>query len=56
MLTDLMRDQQRRLVLQVQEAPHKTKPEIVTTLALIDILDILGDLRNPLGTDKPQAQ
>lgn len=49
MLTDLMQEQQRRLVAQIQEAPHKAPPEVVSALALLDILDILADVRNPLG-------
>jgi len=54
MLTDLMEDQQKRLVKQIQEKPHKVDPQAVTALALLDILDILGDIRDPLSGDKPQ--
>ena len=54
MLTDLMEDQQKRLVRQIRDRPHYVEPEVITALALLDILDILGDIRNPLSGDKPQ--
>ena len=47
MLTNLMKDQQRKLVRTIQEKPHKADPTIVSALALIDILDLLGDIRTP---------
>jgi len=54
MLTNLMEDQQKRLVRQIQARPHNVDPEVVMALALLDILDILGDIRDPLSGDKPQ--
>ena len=54
MLTNLMEDQQKRLVRQIQDRPHNIDPEVVMALALLDILDILGDIRDPLSGDKPQ--
>ncbi len=57
MLTDLMKDRQKRLARQIQARPHNVNPEIVTALALLDILDILDileDICNPLSGDKPQ--
>jgi hypothetical protein len=47
MLTDLMHEQQQRLVRQIQEKPHMVEPQVVSALALLDILDILTDIRNP---------
>lgn len=49
MLTDLMKGQQRRLVRQIQEKPHMVDPQVISALALLDILDILTDIRNPIG-------
>ncbi len=47
MLTALMKEQQQRLVKEIQDPSHYVSPEVVSALALIDILDILGDIRSP---------
>jgi len=49
MLTDLMQEQQRKLVQLIQERPGYVSANTVAALALLDILDILTDIRNPMG-------
>ena len=47
MLSNLMQDQQKKLIKSLQEKRGRIQPEVVTALALLDILDLLGDIRNP---------
>ena len=41
MLTDLMQDQRRKLVQQLQDKPGYVQADVVAALALLDILDLL---------------
>lgn len=52
MLSDLMQDQQRKLIQEIQEKPGYVNAEAVAALALIDILDILQELRHPFNSEK----
>ena len=47
MLSDLMRDQQQRLIRQMKARPERIDPTTISVLALLDTLDILGSIRNP---------
>ena len=47
MLTDLMEAQKIKLIQSLQENSGYIQPTVVGALALLDILDILGDIRSP---------
>ncbi len=47
MLTDLMEAQKIKLIHSLQENSGYIQPTVISALALLDILDILGDIRNP---------
>jgi hypothetical protein len=51
MATDFLNDQRRKLINLVKDTPIP-KPEAVAAIALIDILDILLQIRDPLYIPK----
>lgn len=48
MLSDFMREQQKKLIEEIRDKPGYVNAEAITALAVIDILDILQDIRNPV--------
>ncbi len=51
MLTNLMQEQQKRLVQKIQDRPHFVDTKVVSTLALIDILDVLQEIEKRIPDD-----
>ena len=52
MLSDFMQDQQRKLIQEIQERPGCVDAKAVAALVLLDILDILQELRHPFNSEK----
>jgi len=51
MLTDLMQDQREKLVQQIQSQDGYVDPNAVAAIALIDILDVLLEMRKPFAEE-----
>jgi len=51
MLTDLMQEQRKKLIHELQDKSGYVQPEAIAALALIDILEILSDIRSPISED-----
>lgn len=47
MLTDLMQDQREKLVKQIQDQSSYVDPNAIAAIALIDILDVLLEIKKP---------
>jgi hypothetical protein len=52
MLTDLMQDQREKLVKQIQDQSSYVDPTAVAAIALIDILDVLLEMRKPFSEEE----
>lgn len=52
MLTDLMQDQREKLVKQIQDQSSYVDPTAITAVALIDILDVLLEMRKPSADEE----
>lgn len=51
MVTDLLRDQQQKLIHQIQEKPGYVDANTVTALVLMDILEVLQQINRKLSED-----
>ena len=51
MLTDLMKEQREKLLKQIQDQASYVDPNAVAAVALIDILDVLLEMRKPFAED-----
>ncbi len=52
MLTDLMQDQREKLVKQIEDQSSYVDPTAITAVALIDILDVLLEIRKPSADEE----